>query len=94
MGTAQVHQGHVQTGQPLQHLERVVARAAADIEQVARGRGGRGGGLGDQFQGQGGIDGGRLPRFEVGKTLHIRVEAGADFIDGGFHGIKRFGRHA
>jgi hypothetical protein len=48
--------------------------------------GGDGGGRrGDQVEAEGGIDGGGLAGFEVGKAFDVVVEALADLFGGGFH---------
>ena len=46
------------------------------------GDGGRG--FGDEFEAEGGVDGGGLAGFEVREAFDVGVEAGADFVDGGF----------
>ncbi len=68
--------------------ESEVASAAADVEHVSGFGGDGGGGLCDEFETEGGVDSGGLAGFEVGEALDVGVEAGADFVDGGFrHGF-------
>ena len=83
-GAAEVHQGDVELGQAFEQLQRVVARAAADIEHVPRGRRDRRGRAHDQIHRQRRVHRGRLAGLQVGEPLDVRIEALTDFLDGRF----------
>ena len=81
-GPAEVNQCHIKVGQPLQHLQCLVASAAANIQERCRAGGDTRGCLGDQRQRQWGINGGRLPGLKIGKPVNVTVEALSNLIYG------------
>ena len=67
-----------------QQAQGVVAGATTDIQHPFNVTGSRHRRLGQQRHNEGGINGGGLPGFQVGKTFDVIVKAFADFRDGGF----------
>src|SRR5262249_29689799 len=82
---AQVNQRGTVSGEFLQEPQRVVAGAAANVEDIAGVRRNAGRGQGDEIHRQPGIDRGRLTGFEVGEAIDIVVEPRANLVDGRFH---------
>ncbi len=83
-GLAEVEEGDVLKREFLVEAEGEVAGAAADVEDVGRVGGDGGRALSDQFEAEGGVDGGGLASVEVREAFDVGVEAGADFVDRGF----------
>jgi len=81
---AEVDEDAVQRGDAIQHTQREVAGAAAQVEQCAMRRESAGRRPGDDVEDERRIDCGLLSGLEPGEAFDVRVESLADLIDGGF----------
>src|SRR5436305_2025641 len=72
----------------MEQFQRVVSRAAANVQHRFRIGSNGGCSLGDHLQNQGSVHRSGLARLQLGEPLHIVVESLANLLNRGFHDVS------